>query len=117
MLEKNKNITIKMIDGLGPPLGGGGVIYIKTIAMNTQNLAKKTNFACTWTIKPTLQGLIAINFNYYYKLRAHYHKNAVKQSIVWIFNDKLKDICLWNLLFTSNVKLHLSLVPIVYSQC
>ena len=49
MLEKNKNITIKMIDGLGPPLGGGGggVIYIKTIAMNTQNLAKKTNFACT----------------------------------------------------------------------
>ena len=27
MLEKNKNITIKMIDGLGPPLGGGCDLY------------------------------------------------------------------------------------------
>ena len=36
MLEKNKNITIKMMDGLG-----GGGIYIKSIAMNTLNLAKK----------------------------------------------------------------------------
>ena len=40
MLEKNNNITIKMMDGLGPR-GGGGVIYIKSIAMNTQNLVKK----------------------------------------------------------------------------
>lgn len=116
MLEKYKNITIKMMDGLGPR-GGGWFIYQKHSYDYTELSKETTNFACTWTIKPTLQGLIAINFNYYYKLRAYYHKNAVNQSIVWIFNDTLKDICLWNLLFTTNVKLHLSLVSIVYYQC
>ena len=75
--------------------GGGGDLYqeLALLANEYTKLSKETtNFACTWTIKPTLQGLSAINFKYYYKLRAHYHKNAVNQSILWIFNDTLKGI-------------------------
>ena len=43
MLEKNKNITIKMMEGLG----GGGDLYQKHSYEYTELSKETTNFACT----------------------------------------------------------------------
>ena len=114
MLRKTRILLLRWCTDLEV----GEFISRASIASQWIHYSKETtNFACTWTIKPTLQGLSAINFKYYYKLRAHYHKNAINQSILWIFNDALKGISLQYLLFTTIVKLHMSLVPFVYYQC